>query len=119
MKGASLVWGVAGSTPPASPCIVASMDHPVEHMSLDQAREHGWCGGTHRVVCTHIAQLTREALSWVNRVDQAVFPAPAPGGEVMGARNALVCMERAINHLEHAAQELRDEFLRLRDGWET
>jgi hypothetical protein len=92
------------------------MDHPVEHMSLDQAREHGWCGGTHRVVCTHIAQLTREALSLVNRVDQAVFPAPAPGGEVMGARNALVCMERAINHLEHAAQELRDEFLRLRDG---
>jgi hypothetical protein len=118
MKGASLVWGVAGSTPPASPCIVASMRLiQVEHMDPKTARERGWNGETHTVRCSHIRQLLNEAQRLVNQVDGATFPVPAPGGEVEGSRNALLVMERAENLLEHAAQELRDERLCLRDGW--
>lgn len=92
-------------------------DYQVEHLSIEDARERGWTGGTHTVVCSHIRKMVVQALGLIGRVDYAVFPAPAPGGEVEGSRNALLCMERAHNLLLHAAAELEDERLRLRDGW--
>jgi hypothetical protein len=70
-----------------------------------------------RVVCTHIAQLIDEAQSLIGDVHLLAFPAPAPGCEVQNAGPSLRTMERAVNLLRHAAEELEDERLRLRDGW--
>lgn len=70
-----------------------------------------------RVVCTHIAQLIDEAQGLIGTVHLRSFPAPADGCEVPGAGPALRTMERAVNLLRHAAEELDDERLRLRDGW--
>jgi len=92
-------------------------DYPVKQEPIADARERGWHGGTRTVRCDHISEMLRNAARLVSRVNGAVFPEPAPGGEVEGARNALLCIERAENLLAHAAAELADERLRLRDGW--
>lgn len=91
--------------------------YTVDHHDFETVRERGWQGNTRRVVTNHIRAMIGSALSLTMRVDQARFPEPAPGGEVEGAHNALLCMERAANLLRHAAAELDDERLRLRDGW--
>lgn len=91
--------------------------YPVEHEQPEAVRERGWLGGTRTVRASHIRSMLTGALNLVNRVDGACFPEPAPGGEAENSRNALLVMERAINLLQHAAAELEDERLRLRDGW--
>lgn len=72
---------------------------------------------TRHVACSHIIEMTADALEMAKELDGEIFPAPPPGGYVEGADAALRSMERAVNLLRHAAEELEDERLRLRDGW--
>lgn len=81
------------------------------------AVSRGWNGRTRKVVCSHIQQLLSQAQHLIKLVDDRVFPEPFPGGETEGSSHTLQSLERATQLLRHAAEELEDERLKLRDGW--
>ena len=91
--------------------------HPPAFATAEDAASASPVGRVRTVRCDHIQQMMGSAAWLVDRVNGRVFPEPCEGGEVPSVDETLRCLERAINLLTHAAAELQDERLKLRDGW--